>query len=76
MKIAKKEERAIITKGSDFLNNYIINGLPSKVLVLEFGNINNRDLLKLFDNYFDEIIVSFERGNNVVLFRKDEIIEY
>ena len=76
MKIAKKEERAIITKGSDFLNNYIINGLPSKVLVLEFGNINNRDLLKLFDNYFDEIIVSFERGNDVVLFRKDEIIEY
>ncbi len=49
---------------------------PPKVLVLEFGNISNKDLLKLFDDYFNEVIISFEQGNNIVLFRRDEIIGY
>ena len=74
--IAKEEDRTIITKDSDFLDNYVINGSPPKVLVLEFGNISNKDLLKLFENYFDEVIISFEQGNDIVLFRRNEIIGY
>lgn len=74
--IAKEEDRTIITKDSDFLDNYVIHGAPPKVLVLEFGNISNKDLLKLFDDYFNEVIISFEQGNNIVLFRRDEIIGY
>ena len=74
--IAKEENRTIITKDSDFLDNYVLHGAPPKVLVLEFGNISNKDLLNLFDNYFSEVMISFEQGNNIVLFRRDEIIGY
>lgn len=74
--IAKKEDRTVISKDSDFLDNYFLKGAPPKVLLIEFGNISNRDLLSLFDQYFEEVLESFNDGSTLVVFRKTEVIGY
>ncbi len=51
IQIAIHEDRIIITKDSDFLDNFLIHGVPPKVLMLQFGNISNAELLSLFDHY-------------------------
>lgn len=37
--IAKRENRIIVTKDSDFLERYVLHGAPPKVLLLQFGAI-------------------------------------
>ncbi|GAB4415318.1 MAG: hypothetical protein OHK0039_23840 [Bacteroidia bacterium] len=36
--IAQQEERAVITKDSDFSDYFMLRGAPPKVLLIEFGN--------------------------------------
>ena len=74
--IAKKEERTVITKDSDFLDNYVLKGAPPKILLIEFGNIGNNDLIDMFKLFFDKVLDVFNEGNNLVLFRRNEIIGY
>ncbi len=74
--IAKDQSRTIVSKDSDFWDNYLLKGAPPKVLILEFGNIANRELLALFDKYFDMVLNAFEGGSQLVVFRRDQIIEY
>jgi len=49
IELADKEERIVVTKDSDFLDNYILQGLPQKLLIVSTGNINNNDLIRLFE---------------------------
>lgn len=74
--IAKKELRIVITKDADFSDHYLLKGAPPKVLLVEFGNINNKELIWLFDIHFTEIIDAFNGGCEMVLFRRDEIVKY
>ena len=46
------------------------------MLLIEFGNISNRDLLALFDQYLDEVLDFFADGSNLVVFRKTEVVGY
>jgi predicted nuclease of predicted toxin-antitoxin system len=50
----------VITKDSDFLDSHLINGIPSKLLLVTTGNITNKALIHLFDNYFEKIIDLFK----------------
>lgn len=54
----------------------MIKGAPPKTLLLEFGNISNKDLIELFNLYFEEVIEVFKQGSNLVVFRKTEVIGY
>ncbi len=74
--IAKNEARTVISKDSDFLDNYFLKGAPPRVLLIEFGNISNLDLLALFDQHLHEVLVFFDDGSNLVVFRKTEVIAY
>lgn len=76
IEIAKQEERIVISKDSDFLDNYFLKGAPPKVLLIEFGNIGNKDLIYLFEQYLDVLIESFNDESTLVVFRKTEIIGY
>lgn len=44
--IATVEDRIVITKDSDFLDYFLLKGIPPKVLLLEMGNISNANLKK------------------------------
>lgn len=46
--LADKENRIVITKGTDFRDSYLFCKTPPKLLLLTTGNINNRKLLDLF----------------------------
>lgn len=74
--IAQKEERAVITKDSDFSDYFMLRGAPPKILLIEFGNIGNRELIRLFDLHFEEVIAAFDEGSNMVVFKREEVIGY
>ncbi|MEZ4829509.1 MAG: DUF5615 family PIN-like protein [Bacteroidia bacterium] len=71
--IAIESERTVITKDSDFSEHFLLRGAPPKVLLLEFGNI---ELVQLFELYFKEVMAAFEEGNELVIFRREEVIGY
>jgi predicted nuclease of predicted toxin-antitoxin system len=74
--IAKSENRIIVTKDSDFLERYILLGAPPRVLLLQFGNIKNVDLINLFEKNYSIILDLFEQENNLVIFNREQIISY
>ncbi|MEZ4771883.1 MAG: DUF5615 family PIN-like protein [Bacteroidia bacterium] len=75
-RIAKLEDLIIITKDLDFFDNYLIKGSPPKVLLLQFGNIGNQQLLSLFDANLEKIHILLNGGAEMILFSRDRIAEY
>ena len=54
-KIADDQNRIIVTKDSDFLDSNIITGSPKLLLIINTGNIKNRELMSLLRNNIDKI---------------------
>ncbi len=59
-KISIDQNRIIITKDTDFLDSHLIQGIPSKLLLVTTGNIVNNLLIELFDKHFSIIIDLFD----------------
>ena len=59
-KIAVEQDRIIITKDSDFLDSHLIQGIPGKLFFVTTGNITNKELLVLFENYFESVVQLLE----------------
>lgn len=76
IKIAIKDNRIIITKDSDFFDNFLLKGAPPKVLLLQFGNIKNTDLIQQFQNQISNIETLFGNNANFVLFDWNQVVEY
>lgn len=74
--IATRETRIIVTKDNDFHEKFMLKGAPPKVLLLQFGNCSNRDLLAQFEIHFDRVRERFEQGAGLVLFSWNKIAEY
>ncbi|NJM16362.1 MAG: DUF5615 family PIN-like protein [Bacteroidales bacterium] len=71
--ISVNQDRIVITKDSDFLYSHIIQGIPTKLLLVTTGNIINKELISLFDKYFDNILQLFEIYDIIEL-NNDQII--
>ena len=76
VRIAIAENRIVITKDSDFLDNYLLKGAPPKILLLKLGNTSNQDLLHFIDLYLQQVIAQFEAQADVILLSKTELIMY
>lgn len=76
IQIAIAEERIVITKDQDFLDNYLINGIPPRVLLLEFGNIGNQKLIDFFAINQSYLLSLLEKDAELILFSKERIAEY
>ena len=76
VQIAIRDDLIIITKGSDFLDNYLVHGVPPKVLMLQFGNISNADLVALFEGNIDNIENTFIGGADFISFNRTHISVY
>jgi len=48
--ISKEEKRIIITKDNDFLDSYLLNSEPEKLILIRTGNTPNRELLNIFNH--------------------------
>jgi len=66
LNLAVNEQRGIVTKDHDFLDNFLLHGIPPLVLLLEYGNISNRDLLQLVASQWSKTESTFENGANFV----------
>ncbi|TAF74267.1 MAG: hypothetical protein EAZ53_09845 [Bacteroidetes bacterium] len=76
IEIAVIHNRIIVTKDSDFLDYFLLNGAPPKVLLIQFGNISNKELLANIQLYFNDIHSEFKNGSNLISVNKTTIISY
>ena len=76
IKKALEHDLIIVTKDIDFLDHYVLNGSPPRVLLLQFGNVSNSELYSLFDIYLNQIVEEFNSGAQIVLFDKSKIVTY
>jgi len=72
IRFADDENRIVISKDSDFLDNYILDGSPKKLLIVSTGNINNRNMIQLFEKNLETLKSLFEE-NSVIEINEEEI---
>lgn len=65
IQIADQEDRIVISKDSDFFDNYILDGSPKKLLIVSTGNINNQGLIRLFEKNL-EVLESLFKEHSVI----------
>lgn len=75
LQLSSEQNRIVITKDSDFLESYLLNSEPSKLLIIRTGNIPNRILLELFENNLTLIETLLTRSNLIEVSRT-EIAEH
>jgi len=75
IKLSIDQERIIITKDNDFLESFLLNAEPRKLIIVRTGNIPNKILLKLFDDnlQFMELLLS---RSNLIEITQSEIAEH
>lgn len=59
-RIAKQDGRIVITKDTDFIDSFIISGIPEKLLIITTGNIRNKQLFSIFTHNWDVIVDPFQ----------------
>jgi predicted nuclease of predicted toxin-antitoxin system len=74
--LATQNRQIIVTKDSDFLDNYLLKGAPPDVLLLELGNIKNTDLLQVFERNMPAIQGAFEQGTHFAILDKRSLIQF
>ncbi len=50
------EQRVVITKDADFVQSFLLQGQPYKLLVVATGNIKNADLEALFQQHLSQLV--------------------
>lgn len=73
--IAINEKRIVISKDNDFLESFLLNSTPEKLIVVRTGNTPNSILLKIFDNNL-ELIKSMISRSNLIEITRNEIAEH
>ena len=71
---AARESRVVITKDSDFVDSFLLDRKPEKLLLISTGNITNAELEAIFMPNLDAIIAALTNNNFVELTRTALII--
>lgn len=58
--ISVAEQRIVVTKNADFVNSFLLSGVPYKLLLVSTGNISNRELEDLFVKNLSAIVGALE----------------
>ncbi|MBM3860717.1 MAG: hypothetical protein FJ395_13845 [Verrucomicrobia bacterium] len=67
--IAARESRVLVTKDSDFVTSYWLQGMPPKLLLISTGNIDNDALLRLVAANQSALIAALTQHHFVELSR-------
>ena len=65
--IAELEQRIVVTKDNNFVQSYLINGRPSRLLLISTENICNDDLERLLRARMGAVLEAFESARFVEL---------
>ncbi len=66
-KLSLTKNCIVITKDIDFLDSFYVKGIPPKLLLVTTGNIDNKELLQLFENHLSDILNMFKEFNFIEL---------
>ncbi len=72
---ADSEQRVVVTKDRDFRDSYLLNGTPRSLLIVTTGNIQNRDLLALFERHID-VIAEYLTDSPLVELSRDRLVAH
>jgi predicted nuclease of predicted toxin-antitoxin system len=67
--LSMREQRVVITKDGDFVDMFLLNHQPYKLLLVATGNISNRELDHVFQNNLEAIVSAFETYDFIELDR-------
>jgi predicted nuclease of predicted toxin-antitoxin system len=70
-RLAQTEQRVLVTKDEDFVNSFLLRGLPPKLLFVTTGNITNKDLLALFHTNSPAILDALASNSFVEIDRNE-----
>ncbi len=73
LQVAATENRVVITKDSDFVDSHLLRNQPPKLLLISTGNIKNIELLHLFEQNLEQIIIGLTSFDYVELDRENLI---
>ncbi len=63
------EQRAVVTKDADFVDTFLLQHAPHKLLLIATGDISNAELAGLFEDNIDDIVRALETSDFVELGR-------
>ena len=72
--LSLKEHRVVISKDMDFVESLLISDKPYKLLYINTGNINNKQLQTLLSENLEYIILSLEENRFVELTYENIIV--
>lgn len=67
--VALREGRIVVTKDVDFVDTFLLQRTPPRLLLVTVGNIRNPELIRLFSENLDAIVREFETSDFVELTR-------
>lgn len=70
-KISVSEQRILITKDSDFFDSFVVKHEPYKLIMVKLGNTSKKELIKIFNSRFAEIIEKI-KVESMILLRKED----
>lgn len=65
--LSAREHYIVVTKDSDFVNSFILNRQPHKLLLISTGNIRNTELETLFFSNLEKIVERFDSFDYIEL---------
>lgn len=74
LQIAAREDRVVVSKDSDFVDSFLLDRKPKKLLLISTGNITNRDLEAVLLPNLAVIVTALEENDFVELTRAALII--
>ena len=74
VQVAAREDRVVVSKDSDFVDSFLLDRKPEKLLLISTGNITNRDLEAVLLPNLAAIVAALEENDFVELTRTALII--
>ncbi len=72
--ISIKEQRVVVSKDMDFVESLLVSDKPYKLLYVNTGNINNKQLQELFSKNLKQIVLYLEDNRLIELTHQNIIV--
>ena len=66
-RLATAENRIVVSKDADFVDSFLLQGLPPRLLWVTTGNIRNSTLLALFESLLPDLDLAFQQARYIEL---------
>jgi predicted nuclease of predicted toxin-antitoxin system len=72
--VSIQEQRIVITKDADFVESFLLQQQPYKLLIVATGNIKNTELEELFSQNLQQLVTLLETHSYIELSRSGIIV--